>query len=399
MNDAMNHLRQYSASAPAERLSPLWNALVQVLAGPWLTRVVIAFTGIILIAVVAMTILRPSMNWDALPYLALAQETPGDDAVALHRRAFDTVKSLAGPSEFAALTGENDYRIRQFEDSAAFNSMLPMYRVKAGYVAALRGLQPWLTAHQAAQTINLAALAVLAFVCLWWLRQGGNLWATPLVAWIFLTLQGREMIGGVAPDLAAAALTVAALAAFTARKTVPTVVALTLAMTVRPDTVLLAIAMMLASLMFAERRAQALLGLVVCLAAYFVLTRTMGHIGWWPHFWFSNIQPQETMAGFDPEFSWLAYAKGVARGSLTAFAYFQWPLLLALGLGSLLMLAKLGTRIATHEAMTLTAIILTLGAKFVLFPLPDDRIYMPLVLAFALVLIGLSKQIVPKPVA
>ncbi|MEO0545733.1 MAG: hypothetical protein AAF035_02180 [Pseudomonadota bacterium] len=397
MSDTTANPRQISASAPAERLLPLWDALVPVLSGPWLTRVMIALTGAILIIVAAMAILRPTMNWDALPYLALAQEAPRDDAKALHRKAFDTVKGLAGPSEFAALTGENDYRIRQFEDPEAFNSMLPMYRVKAGYIAALKGLQPWLTAHQAAQAINLAALALLALVCLWWLRQGGTLWATPLIAWVFLALQGREMIGGVVPDLAAAALTVAALAAFTARKTVITVVALVLAMTVRPDTILLAIAMMLASLLFADRRAQALIGLFVCVAAYLVLTRTMGHIGWWPHFWFSNIQPQETMAGFDPEFSLLAYAKGVTRGGITALAYFQWPLILALALGSLLVLVRLGARVATQEAMTLTAIILTLGAKFVLFPLPDDRIYMPLILAFVLVLIGLSKQILPKP--
>ncbi|MEL6947469.1 MAG: hypothetical protein AAFO73_07530, partial [Pseudomonadota bacterium] len=225
--------------APIDRLYPYGEMVLAAVVRRWLTSLVLAFTLVAVLVTASMALLRPSLDWDALAYTALALEQPGDSAEALHGKAYATVKSLVSETRFKTLTEDDEYRRHQIQSASAFASMMPMYRVKIGYVEALRLLQPHIGVLRAAHVLNITALLLLMAAAIWWLDRNKALLAAPLVFLVYLSLQGREVLDGILTDLPAAGLTVAALAAFAARKPFLTAVFLLVAITVRPDTILL----------------------------------------------------------------------------------------------------------------------------------------------------------------
>ena len=347
------------------------------------------FFVVVLALVTTFSFLRPSPNWDALAYFALALEAPGDSAAEKHAKAYGAVREHASAAQFETLTRDDEYRQRQFSDPKAFQSMMPMYAVKAGYIVALKALEPSLGIARAAQAINLAAILVISLLCLWWMRQGGFLQASPLILAVILMLETRALIGGVTPDLAAAALTLCAVYVLWRGRDWLALPLLVGATTFRPDTLLFAFALMLAFSVTRERLVAMAATFAACLAAYFALTSGSDHIGWWTHFWFSNVHYQNDMTGFAPDFSLFAYLKGLARGTIMSLTYFNWPLLGLVLVGGWAMLVRRGYAIAGRTNALLVALLLVMGGKFVTFPLPDDRIYMAFVLGGTMLLLSI----------
>jgi len=353
------------------------------------------FLALVLVAILSLmalfAVLKPDPNWDSLAYYALALEKPGDTPAQIHAKAYDAVKKSASPGAFEQLTMDDAYRKRQFTDPEAFHSMLPMYAVKSGYIATLKQLASYVGISNAAHAINFAALFAIAGVMLWWMRQGGFLQAIPFVLPILLMLQMREMISGVMPDLPASALLLAAAWLLSQKRDWVAVPLLIAATTFRPDTLLFAFALLLAFTATRQKMLPIATAFAACLALHFVQTNAANHMGWWPHFWFSNVEYQQTMAGFDPDFSLAAYIKGIARGVSMSLAYFNWPFVgMALAAGWAL-LARGGKRFDMRTVALLLAVILVMGGKFVTFPLPDDRIYMAFLLIAAMLLANIWK--------
>ena len=131
-----------------------------------------------------------------------------------------------------------------------------------------------------------------------------------------------------------------------------------------------------------------LLALAAGFGVAIFISKAGEHPGWWPHFYFSMVQIQNSMAGFNPPFTLQSFAHGYARGLIVAFQHNDWISLLAiLSLGWAL-LAKAGK--ITHpraHALAFMLSIATLG-KFASFPLPDDRFYFVFIAGFAVVLLA-----------
>ncbi|MGI9356129.1 MAG: hypothetical protein ACR2PF_13330 [Rhizobiaceae bacterium] len=354
-----------------------------------------AFLGLILVAVLSLmalfAVLKPNPNWDSLAYFALALEKSGDTPAQIHAKAYDAIKKSASPGAFKQLTMDDAYRKRQYRDPDAFQSMLPMYAVKSGYIATLKQLSSFVGIANAAHAINFAALFAIAGVMLWWMRQGGFLQAIPFVLPVLFVLQTHEMIAGVMPDLPAAALLLAATWLLSQKRDWFAVPLLIAATTFRPDTLLFAFALCLAFAATRQKLLPVAIAFAACLAVHFLQTSAANHMGWWPHFWFSNVEYQQTMLGFDPDFSLVAYVKGLARGTSMSLAYFNWPFVgMALAAGWVL-LARAGYRFEIRTIALLIAVILVIGGKFVTFPLPDDRIYMVFLITAAMLLASVWK--------
>ncbi|MDD9909299.1 MAG: hypothetical protein OXR62_06360 [Ahrensia sp.] len=345
--------------------------------------------------VMALAVLRPSPNWDALPYFALALKQPGDEAATFHRRAYQAVQEIASPADFRELTQGNTYRKRQFEDPEAFASMLPMYAVKGGYVVALTALASRWGPYGAAMLINMAAAALLLSIVLWWMQQGGFLQAIPLLLMVLFALHFREVAGSVAPDFPAAALIITSIWLYSIKRDWGAIVPLALATTLRPDTLLLCIALIFVFAAMRQRLLPVVAGLVVSFAIYVWQTASADHMGWWAHYWFSTIRIQNTMAGFEPSFSLAAYLTGQARGVVTALTTFNWPFVGVALAFAWVVLSRSG-HLRDRRAITLlTAILLAIGGKFITFPLPDDRIYMAFLIGAVMILANAWK---PKPI-
>ncbi len=336
-------------------------------------------------------VIKPEPNWDALAYYALALEQSGDTPADTHAKAYEAVRQTASPGAFEQLTMDDAYRQRQFSDPDAFHSMLPMYAVKSGYVAVLKYLTPALGIANAAHAINLAALFAIAGVMIWWMRKGGFLQAIPFVLPVLLMLQTREMIAGVTPDLPAAALIITATWLFSLKKDWTAAALLVVATTFRPDTLLFSFALLLAFAATRQKMLPVATAFVACLALHFAQSDAANHMGWWPHYWFSNVEYQQTMEDFDPAFSIAAYAKGIARGVSMSLVYFNWPTICLALIATWILLARHGYRFDLRIIALLVALVLVMGGKFITFPLPDDRIYMSFLLSATMLLASVWK--------
>ncbi|HYD24232.1 MAG TPA: hypothetical protein VEB68_05510 [Croceibacterium sp.] len=87
-----------------------------------------------MLATAVVGLLRPSFNWDMIPYVALVEDGAAGDRAERHARAYRLVQAAAPARHWARMTESNAYRARQYAEARAFDSQLGMYRIKLGYV-------------------------------------------------------------------------------------------------------------------------------------------------------------------------------------------------------------------------------------------------------------------------
>jgi hypothetical protein len=349
-----------------------------------------AIFALFILGVAAVAILVPDNDWDMAAYVALAIEDDYQSQQELHAATWKIVRENTNGKEFATLTQLGEYRQAQFADAGNFASQLPMYRVKVAYIALLKVLSPSLGPVLATKAIN-AASVLLAGGCLlyglWRARfLQGALFLAPVMMLSGFVLMAR----GATPDMLMAALTVAGTMLFCSRLAWLGVPVLLGAFLVRPDTIIFLFALVLAALVTRWRRLPALAAFVIAAALTVPMSSAADHIGWWPHFWFSTVEMQADMSDFDPEFSVAVYLKGLASGAAVSLIKYNW---VALGI-----LLLLGAWFALRDrrdlppaiAVPMLAMVLAVGGKFIVFPMPYDRIYGVHLWLFALGLLVLA---------
>ena len=364
-----------------------WAAPLHVVWRARWVEAMLAFAFVFALALSAgLGLMRAQPNWDAFAYTALVLERSGEDAAALHERAYASVLAHSTASQRVALIRGDEYRARQATDPTAFASMLPMYRVKSGYVTLLRTFGTDREPYQAALFVNAISFALIVSMSLFWLVRSGAAAASPFVLLGILAFEPGDLVASMSPALPTAALVLAAFGCCALRRPLLSVVPLALATTLRPDTVIVAFALLLAFALCGRRILAPALAFAATIIVYFVLTSGNEHIGWWAHYYFSNVDYQDTLVGFAPPVSAVDYLRGIARGGFLSLAHEVWPVVaLALFCGWGVMLHS-GLHASPIATTLLLANLLAVGGKFVAFPLPDDRIYFVFALAAMLLL-------------
>ena len=205
------------------------------------------------------------------------------------------------------------------EDPAAFHSMLPMYRVKFLYAEVLSALSNVMQPVAAVRAISVFSTLLFGLVALLvaalgeGARAGAGAWSAILIVAGF-----ADAARAGAPDMLASALMLAGLYAYTRRWEALTAVLLFLAFLVRPDNIAFLGVFAVLLVLFRQWSWGALAAFAASFAAYVPISHWAGHPGWWPHFYFTNIEPQLTMDGFEPAFSLALYAKAFVAGVVKA---------------------------------------------------------------------------------
>lgn len=359
----------------------------------WPATAIVLFACFTILAAL-VPLKHPAFNWDMLAYLALAQETPESTPAGLHDLAYDQMREAAPPGKYMTLVGENDYRIRQAADAAAFASMLPMYRIKLLYVKAIGALSRVTDPITAIRLINVAAALAIGGALLWWLGSACALAHAPLVA-AFAGLAGyMPMLRLGTPDMASAALILGGVIAFRQRREALTAVALFPAFLTRPDNIVFLALLAGLGLVLRVRALGAVAAFAASLAAYVPLTDYADHAGWWSHVWFGTVEYVPTLDGFEPPFSLAVYLHSLVFGAARAVIEGGWPLLAGLAIGWGVVLARLGVRLARRDMAIILAALLAMAGKFVLFPIYDGRLYFPLSIIPLVVMVTASAPLV-----
>ncbi len=367
--------------AAAARLLPVLKTLGRPAV---LSKFGAAFFAVLIGAIALLAAWLPGYPYDYIPYLGATLEWLGADAATAHQQAYAAMQAIAPPDVFAALTTGNEYRLRQSSDATAFASILPFYSIKIGYLAFMSAALAYGEPAVWAWAVSLIAGPVTGLVMLFWMRRDGALVVAPIIAALMLAAGFFELVRNPLPDVLAAPLLLLAALFWLRGRDWLWLLPLALAFLFRPDTVIFALALMLAALLFGQRALSAAIALVGLLATSFWLEGVFGHPGWWTHYWFSNVSLQPTLEGFSEPFSSLAYLKGQARGivqSVTQTGWLMPAIIIAFtGLASL----RLPQRPTSRNLALFWACGMTIAGKFVLFPLPDDRLYFPFLIIAAL---------------
>ncbi len=349
---------------------------------------VIGFSLYVLLTALSAIIL-PDANWDMLPYLAVAEESAYPTPQALHDYAYGTVKAEVSEGDYLALTDDGGgFRTRMTSDAAAFHSMLPMYRVKFLYAEVLSGLSKVMPPIAAMQAVQVFSVLLFGAVALLWLRSAGALALAPVLAGLLIVAEFAYAARSNTPDLLASALLLAGLYAHVRRSEVFTGILLLLAVLVRPDNVIFVGVFAVLLVAFRQWSLGALAGAVASFAAYFAISRWAGHPGWWPHLYFSSVEQQMNMDGFDPAFSIVLYAKAFANAVVRSIVFNTWVGVAVLALAGWYVTDRAGFKLDRRAGILFAALALAVLAKFVVFPIHDGRIYFPNLITPFLLLAG-----------
>lgn len=326
----------------------------------------------------AATVAFPDPNWDMLPYIAAAGEATHPTPDALHAYAYDSVKAAVSPGDYLALTDDGGgYRSHMASDPTGFHSMLPMYRVKFLYIELLEQLEKVMPPVDAMRAIQAASVLMFGGVMLLWLRSARALALAPLAVAALIVAEFAYVARSNSPDLLASALLLAGLYAHTRKREIMAGTLLFLAVLVRPDNVIFVGVLAVLSIAFRQWSAGVLAGSVASFAAYFAISHWAGHPGWWPHLYFSSIEQQFNMDGFEPVFSVAAYAKAFVSAVVRSLVFNTWVGVAVLALAAWYVTDRAGFKLDRRAGLLLAALVLAVLAKFVIFPIHDNRIYFP----------------------
>jgi hypothetical protein len=320
----------------------------------------------------------PDPNWDMLPYVAVAGESAHQSPEDLHAYAYGAVKAGVSAADYAALTDDaGGYRTRMANDAAAFHSMLPMYRVKFLYAEILSGLSRTMSPVAAMHAVQVFSTLLFGAIVLLWLRSAGALALAPIIGAALIVAEFAYVARSNSPDMLASALLIGGLYAHMRRREAATAVLLVLAVMARPDNVIFVGVLAVLLLAFRQWSVGVLAGAVVSFAAYFAIAHWAGHPGWWPHLYFSSIEQQMNMDGFDPAFSIALYAKAFVNAVVRSLVYNTWVGVAVLALAGWYLTDRAGFRLDRRAGIVFAALVLAVLAKFVVFPIHDNRIYFP----------------------
>jgi hypothetical protein len=370
-----------------ERLTlPLFDGLVNIYARH-AAALGAAIFALYILATAAIALVRPDANWDMLAYLAVAEEGAITDPQQLHAYAYDTVKAGVSADEYRLLVDDGGgYRTHMAANAKDFVSLLPMYRVKFFYAELLSAMSSIMSPVTAMRVVSAVSVLLFGAGLLLWLRAAGGLALAPLFAGLLMMAEFGPTARASSPDLLCAAFMLGGLLAYVQKKELWAAPLLFLAFLVRPDSI---IPLTVLAVLLAAYRVKSIgvwVGFAASLAAYFAISAWAGHPGWWPHLYFSSIEQQLNMDGFDPAFSVMLYAKAFVRTVVFSLWYNSWLGAVIVAAGLWLGLQRAGYSLERRAGVLFAATALGLAAKFVAFPIHDTRIYFPTLIPLFLLL-------------
>ncbi len=356
-----------------------------------LDRLAAVFFLAIFLFVAAYTWVRPDYNWDMVAYIASALENRTETPEQLHAETWKAASEGAREAQLYNLQYGNPYNRHQWENPADFESQLSMFRVKLGYIEALRVLEPITGITRAAILLSVLPALGFALICLFWLGRENALQGAIILAPALIVADVFHMTTAVTPDMLLALVSMGALYLLARKQDIAACLLLFLSVFVRPDNIILIFALLLTAIAFGWRLLPIALTFVASFAACLLISKLGGHPGWWAHFYFSCVEIQNSMTNFHPDFSLVAFVKGYARGAAVALLDNDWPPLFLAILAGWALLWRAGRAGTGRENALMFALAIGTLGKFASFPLPDDRFYFVFLAGMAMLLVVMWK--------
>lgn len=328
------------------------------------------------LALFVSALIIPKYNWDMIPYLALILDDGHMDETQLHEKTFSLVRESIPPEDWVRLTESSSYRKRQASDPAAFASMLPFYRVKIGYVYTLKlfGLifDPIVSILVSSGLFaSLSVISILAF-----LRSIKAAEASLVIIPVAILAGAFDVSRSSIPDSMFSFLIISSIYLCFSNKYLYSSMILALSTAIRPESIILIFSIS-ACMMLARRQSyHYVFALVASVLVYSFISSHTEHPGWWTHFYFSNVEMQETMSDFKPNFDVFVYIAALTSGVAKALIFLNWPHLIMLLL-IILVLGGYYNYWKSDGGLIISAIAMFIVIRIFIVPFPEERYYFP----------------------
>lgn len=333
-----------------------------------------AFLFLLISYLAFMSFHRPFHNWDMVIYAAAAEKTDGETNTELHTRIWATVKGAVSSERFQELCCSNEFRQDRYDNPQIFQSHFPMYEVKAGYVWLLKGLSRVFGSIETMIWVSFLASAVIAFcICRAFEELPGFYRYMWLPGLLLLELPNLARLS--TPDALAAALFVTAALCLLKQRPNSAIILLLLGLTVRPDNVITCL-FFAAYFVFLRQHRHALFLGIAAFSAYFLITRSFEHIGWWNHFYYTFLDRPKSLVGFNPAFDPALYLEVLVKRVVTVVTWKNWGALTVLSLCIAIGAQRVYklSRLSSEQSFVILMVASTF-AHFLVFPITDPRIY------------------------
>ncbi|WP_136658120.1 hypothetical protein [Nitratireductor sp. XY-223] len=337
----------------------------------------------------AVALVYPLANWDMIAYVASVLEGDGLLGHSMHAQTYALVQNKISEGEFLVLTADRPYRIAQHTDPDAFISMLGFYRVKLLYVEFGQFLTNATDAVTALRWVSAISAGLFGLMTLSWLGGQRCLAVAPLAIVAMIATGFGDLARVTTPDLFSAVFLVAGVLLYVQERGLSAGIAFVLAVLARPDHLALVGVFAVMSMVIRPVSKGVILGFIAGLAAYIAISRMSGHPGWWVQMWFTNVEYVPTLEGFDPQFSLLVYLKIVVQTVVRSLVEQQWPAVLVAEIFLLALMLRNNFAFTRRETVAITSLLVSIPAKFIVFPLYDSRFFFANLIALALILIAI----------
>jgi len=350
------------------------------------SALVAAATAIIAALSLLFGSLHPSLNYDAIPYAALAKEVRGAGG---KDEAFRQLAAMVGAERFQAYVS-GPYRERMYRDDDYFRVNRQLYTIRPFYIAVCSAVG-WLIGNDIVATYLVSAVATALAVALSYALAGAlglaGLWraAAPLT-WI--AAGGLNLASLSTPDALEAVLTLLLVWTWmrglwsAARTAWPALVAVLMVATRTDAVVLIVLLACAAALLEPRRRSAAIAVLLAALLSFVVVQHVSGNYGYLADLNFQLIEERSHPVVPNLTLNLMGYITALGRGLVQILGADFQSALYAVFTGMVLLAAireRQTTATEFADGLGHRRLVLCVGlagyliVRFVLFPAPWAR--------------------------
>ena len=345
-------------------------------------RVVSCLLAVLVVAyMVFFALMRPSWEWDIIPYTMIVLKGGVSDIATAHAKAYALIEAYVPASVFAELKSNTPNNQIHHANPGALASYLPLWECKLGYVLLLKAIAAFTDPIAAMIAVSLAA-TLATFAILFW-----QSWRLPGIAglgWLpLIVVFGLPtMASMLSPDPVTILVYTAGFAAFLSARWRVASALFVAAVFLRPDSAVTNF--VLAAAMIACAPREAVVVLVGSLGVYLLDIGLTGHVGWWAQvylsFYRAALRPDRLPAGVQPLDLPSILAEDARRCCIANGCFDA----LAIIILATIMLAHRPDRPAEILLLALGAAVLV---RFVAYPSTEIRHYSPALFGICLIVL------------
>lgn len=337
------------------------------------------------------------VNYDSIPYTASAYLLKNNDKLIAHEYAWNLVKTKVSEDLFQNLCCSTKYRKSMSENVNAFYSHLPAYSTKSGYVLSIRLVSDFLKVdeYMAMKIISNASVILITLLAsLYFINRNFFIYFSVFPILLVSQILGLGRL--LTPDSLIALILLASSFLIVSKKYFSGFSLLAFSILLRQINIIFFFMM---CLIYLKKMKFYNFILTICIGIiiYFLNSWYFESLGYWKHFYSNLIYLPPSFIDFNPEFSFEVFFNLLKDKFLWMAANPELNRFIGIVLFNTMIASfSLYKRIKdTHNEIFIGAL-LSYGIIFayVLFPVPDHRLYSGLIIASSLMLLsGLTRQL------